>query len=169
MAKCGKDLIISEDNTLTKISTNAWENAAFGMEWFESNTNDIIKWTIKVITTTREDACGINIGIISKEFDVNDSFYKTKRAGLHFPFYFNSNGKHVYKDGKSVSSNYMPRYTSSTEIIMELNLKKAQLIFYLDGKCYGVAVDNIVKDHNFKYKFAISIFFLWCKDKAIQF
>ena len=170
--KCGKNSIISGNYTLTKISTDSWENAAFGKKWFESNTNDTIKWTIKVIATGKEGACGINIGIISKEFDTNHSFYTVgDQQETHQPFYFNSNGYLVYDNGK-YKGFIMPMYgynKSNDTLTMELNLKKAQLIYYINDKCYGVAVDNIVKNDNVKYKFVVSLYFANAKIKLINF
>ena len=169
LEKCGEDLVIDGGDTLTKISKDAWDNAAFGSKWFESNTNDIIKWTIHVIAAGNDTSCGVNIGIVSKEFGLNESFYRINSSKKYFPFYFNSNGNCIYDNGQ-FRSNYMKTYGLSNETLtMELNLKKAQLIFYLNEECYGVACDNIVKEDNVKYKFVISLFYCNAKIKLVDF
>ena len=46
---------------------------------------------------------------------------------------------------------------------MELNLKEGHLIYYVDDKCFGIAVDNIKQDEETKYKLAVGLF-----DKGVE-
>ena len=71
--RAGKELIIKTiDNfqdTIYKKTDDYYANVAYGVHWIESNTNNIIRWTLEMIDNI-QSGDGMIIGIISKETDI---------------------------------------------------------------------------------------------------
>ena len=68
-------------------------------------------------------------------------------------------GMDVMSNAKKVKRKYGKNFGIAGSVLtLELNLKKQQLICHVNGVNHGVAVDNIAKDDNVKYKLAVSLF-----------
>ena len=121
-----------QQELITKIKSNGWSCVAFGSKWIESNRLNIIKWTVKIIETV--DGNGIIVGIVSNDdVDMNRTIYNNKAS---FPAYFFVHATDVCIEGKWKPGKYQKQYGAKGSVLtMELNLKKQQLIFYVDGEC----------------------------------
>ena len=89
--KCGDCLTITGDqrNTITNHSHNTWNNFAMGSQWIESNSSQIIKWTVQITKSTDQDEAGVYIGITSKDYDNlnNHAIYDKEVAAAYYHYY----------------------------------------------------------------------------------
>ena len=82
--KAGNKMIISGDkNDIIFKTARTWNCYAFGVNWIDSNKQDIIKWTVKI--TKNKSHNGVVIGIASKDTDINGDVSENRNDG---PSYF---------------------------------------------------------------------------------
>eukprot|EP01084_Bolivina_argentea_P218600 370912_1 len=175
--KCADNMKITGQNneTLIKERKQSYYNTAYGFNWIPSNSNSIIKWTLKVINSGAENSnTGVMIGLVANEVDMK--YYRSIwRNPTADPTYFWC-WSYIYHNGKPLQVKYgghddCSAYFGHTgsEVIMELNLFRKELIFYVDGKSYGVAAQNIKKDESIKYKLAICLYWPQTKIQITNF
>eukprot|EP01084_Bolivina_argentea_P204845 349878_1 len=153
--KVGGGLIVKGDrNEIIYKEKRGWYNVAFGANWIASNTSNIIKWTVKMINNHRNND-GVIIGIVSNETNTNKQIFCDTNAA---PSYFFVSDAYIYQDGKKIKKYGSSYGAPGSVLMMELNLKKQTLTYYVDGKCFGVAAKNVKKSPNIKYKFAITLY-----------
>ena len=76
--KLGNDIKVSMDKKIsTHTSDGAWTNNSFGHQWINSQSNDIIKWTFKILQCYGHS---ISIGISSVDNDTKRPFYFNERS-----------------------------------------------------------------------------------------
>ena len=163
--KCGDDLSITGDqeNRIKKSAeVDGWRNIGYGSKWIESNTSNIIRWTIKIIKHKQND--GVMVGVISKEIDSNDCLWNS----THCTFLWN---KIIYYEGCNINDEYIDHYWVNTNVLltMELNLKKSELIYYINDKCYGTATNKIKKSDNIRYKLAVSLYWPYDEIEIVKY
>ena len=73
-----------------------------------------------------------------------------------------------YVNGRKERSYAEELGNAKTKIKMELNLKKGQLIYYKNGKSFGVA-SQIRKGEDIEYKMAVTLHWPGAKFKLINF
>ena len=72
----------------------------------------------------------------------------------------------VYSHAKTSKSRYGKGFGAPGSIlILELNLKRQELICHVNGENCGVVFHNIVRNDKTRYKFAISLFYI---DAVVQ-
>eukprot|EP01084_Bolivina_argentea_P203558 347639_1 len=159
---CTWDIIIKgvDSDTIFKKGNHGSSGTAYGMNWIESNTSKIIKWTFKIMT----GGYNIAIGIVSNHaVDIYDTVLFCNPDC--YPCYFiqsqrmfdKGNIPSIWSNGKRIMSYGLFINEADTIITMELNLKNSKLIYYVNGSCCGVAVNNIKKDSRIKYQLGMHI------------
>ena len=132
--------------TITK--TTRAEDCAFGNVPVDSTFQSIHRWTFEIL----DKRTGMSFGIT----DYDDMMVHRDCFGYH--------GNHNYcvlalKSGRKMRrgqiGNYDIQMDDGDKVMMELNLKSKELLFYVNGKSMGAAFNDIACGVNIKYKMAV--------------
>ena len=169
----GANIIISGkyDEIITKTACTDWWNMSFGATWIESMSSNIYKWTFKIIQVGTKEKDGfeeilvyddIVIGIISKQTSRSNPSWLIDESSVT-RYFFRTKGV-IRCNGSALNDNYgnekdvgFKVHSIGNIIVMELNLLKETLTYYVNGKSLGIAIDHIEKDKSIKYKMAVTI------------
>ena len=141
---------------------NDYENTTYGASRIDSTQFFEYRWTLKI---DKDFSNFITVGISSNNEPNRD--YSAWREGsivtsvLHEYFHYAYNGYYGYSsssDGPSQSPYGEPFGGGDViDIRLILGSEQRQVIFYKNGKCQGVAFENIEIGNEIKYRLAISV------------
>ena len=159
--KCSEKLTIARDqkDTIIKNTTGLNNNVAYGTNWINSNGKQTFKWTFELIKGVINDEQAVCIGIVSNDDNLNSNrIFVYGEDGIESYFYLVKH-RRIYHNGSSKFYNYGPgMLKQGSQLIMELNLEKGQLSFYVDNEYCGVAIDRIKQDDDTRYKLAVTLY-----------
>ena len=145
------NLELSDDGKIINVSkemTAHWCNA-YGKIGIESLSGVCCYWTIKCIKKTNNMFIGIST-------HRNMSFTWQYQYDRLFYALFSCGELRSTNGSTETSKPFAERYGEGDTVTMDLNLKKKELSFDINGKKYGVAFKDIRCDTETKYYLAIS-------------
>ena len=151
----GSDMKISNDKkTITYNSfTRDWPNANYGKNIISSTDKCIYKWYLKI--RKREN---IIVSVVSNK-NCNPHLYPVHHDKYYW-FFLNPDNLGKLKDHKG-STWQNPEYGKDIKngdiVCMELNLKRENISFYINGKNLGVAFQNIDIGDDIDYRLCVTL------------
>ena len=152
--------IISKDGkTVTrtdKTHDDNWDNNSYGEIEIPSTEPLIYKWDLKTCKAVDDDSDAFRSGIligVSSDISPDNDF--EGRKGYHY-CYLHAGSKY---DGQNNWNSYGCSYGSNDIVSMEMNLKRAEMRFYVNNQDQGVAYTNIKNDDaDVKYRLLVSLY-----------
>ena len=141
------------------VGQGSWDTNNYGIMEVASNTDMIYEWKLKIINDDSSSG-DVQIGIASEL--VQDSFIE---KGVYYLFY--SDRKRCSPAQFWVS--YDSSFTKGDEVIIHLDLKKAEIYLIVNGIKGPIAYKNVVKSEDVKYRLAVSLYDLDVSVEIIGF
>ena len=149
--KHSKNLIILGDakNIITKTKGRPQWDPIYGIEWFESNKNNIIKWTVKLI----DGNYNVAVAIVSNKHHLEID--QDIRWPYSYVYYFH-NLRSI--DGNTESKHSKIKIVKGDKVTFILDFTSSTLeVIKNDNEDNDIIFTNIRKGNDIKYKIALQI------------
>eukprot|EP00483_Globobulimina_turgida_P009485 UN09504 len=146
----GMQISGQNNETLTKIGKDDWQNTSYGKIEISSTEKCVYKWCLSIHNASY---CLSIIGITADFEETNDEFWRNKTVP-NYSFYTDE----AVKQCKGSYTEYGQKCGGGDKISVELDLETKTISFYVNDKSQGIAYDNIETGDNIKYKLAYTTY-----------
>ena len=158
----GKNVTISDGLTITKthienqndIAREYW-NTSYGALRIQSNESTIYRWKLQIRKGSTQY---LTIGISSNdEHDKNYSAWRSDGGSYKEYEHYGVNGYMGHKTSIGGTESYGEGFQGGDTMEIVLDMDKAEISFYKNGKSPGVAFENVKKDVDLTYRLAVTL------------